>query len=124
MASIGRQMEAPKDNGSPRSFKEKAISFGALWTPDLARIGILLFVIGYLLVQHDASNTVIIQALGIGLFLVGGSHLTRRILFYRLDLQSIAREAIEEKNMPAAVIFAAIMFFLVAVMFLSMSVLK
>lgn len=108
----------------PSTFREKALSLGALWTPDLLRIFTLLFVVGYLLIATDASNVVVVQALGIGLFLVGGSHLTRKILFYRLDLQSIAKQAMEEKNMAAAVVFAAIVFFLVAVMYLSMSVLK
>lgn len=36
------------------------------------------------------------------------SHITRRLFFTKLDLQKIALRAIEEKNMPAAVVFLAV----------------
>lgn len=110
------QMET---NGNKNSF-----SFRGMLTRDVLRVGILLLVVGTVLVIHDNTNIVVVQALGIGLFLVGGSHLTRRILFHRIDLQSIALRAVEEKNAPAAIVFAVIVAFLVAIMHLSMSVLK
>lgn len=62
--------------------------------------------------------------MGIAIFLVGGTHLTRRILFHRLDLQAIALDAIKEQNFPAAIIFCAVVYFLVQVIDLSMMVLK
>jgi len=72
----------------------------------------------------DESNIVVVQAMLISLFMVGGTHLTRRILFPRLDLQAIATDACVNNKLGAAIVFAAVVLFLVAVMFLSMSVLK
>lgn len=91
---------------------------------DIGRVAVLLVVNGTALYLMDPANMVIIQALMIGIFFVGGTHLTRRILFHRLDLQSIAKKAVDEQNLSAAVIFAAICAFLIAVMWLSVSILK
>lgn len=93
-------------------------------TRDAARVFLLMVVTGLLLYWIDTSNVVIYQAVMIALFQVGSTHLTRRILFPRLDLQSIAKKAVEEGNMAAAVIFAAIIVFLIAVMSLSTQVFK
>lgn len=94
-----------------------------IWV-DLVKVFILMVAAGVLLYLADPANIVVFQAMGIGIFLVGGTHFTRRILFHRIDLQSIAIKAVEEKNVAAAIIFAAVMFFLVAVMVVSMSVLR
>ena len=91
---------------------------------DVVKVLVLLVLTGVGLIYVDPANVVVFQALGIGIFLVGGTHLTRRVLFHRLDLQSIAQRAVEEANFPAAVVFAAICGVLVAIMFLSMQVLK
>lgn len=91
---------------------------------DLLKVLVLMVLTGALLYLADPANLVVFQAMGIGIFLVGGTHFTRRILFHRLDLQSIAIKAVEEKNIAAALIFAAIMAFLVTVMVVSMSILK
>lgn len=91
---------------------------------DLVRVGVLVGLVGFGLYLLDPSNVVVFQSLGIAIFMVGGTHLTRRLLFNRIDLQSIARIAVEEGSIPAAIVFCAVVFFLVAVMFLSMSVLK
>lgn len=91
---------------------------------DVFRVGLLLLAAGSILYLMDPANVVVFQALLIGLFVVGGTHLTRRVLFPRLDLQSIAKRAVEDNNTPAAIIFAAVVAFLIAVMFLSMGVLK
>lgn len=91
---------------------------------DLARVVALMGVAGWFLYLADPANSVVFQAMGIAIFLVGGTHLTRRILFSRLDLQQIASKAINENNLPAAVVFASIVVFLVAVMHLSMAVFK
>lgn len=90
---------------------------------DLLRVFVLLVVVGVSLYFIDPANMAVYQALLIGLFLVGGSHFTRRLLFSKLDLQSIALKAIQENNITAAVIFAAVIYFLVSVMELSMKVL-
>lgn len=91
---------------------------------DLLRVGILMLLVGVLLYLADPANAVVFQAMGIAVFLVGGTHLTRRVLFHQIDLQSIARRAMEENNFAAAIIFAAVIYFLVEVMRLSMTVLK
>lgn len=90
---------------------------------DATRVVLLLVVTGALLYWLDPVNAVIYQAVLIALFQVGATHLTRRILFPHLDLQSIAKKAAEEPT-GAAVVFASIIVFLVAVMFLSSQVLK
>ena len=91
---------------------------------DLIRIGILLVLSGVLLYLADPANVVVFQAMGIAVFLVGGTHFTRRVLFNSLDLQLIATRAIDEANFPAALVFCAIIYFLVQVIDLSMMVLK
>lgn len=91
---------------------------------DLWRVSILLVVSGVALFWMDAANVVIYQAALIALFQVGCTHLTRRILFPAIDLQLIAKKAIVENNVPAALIFASIIAFLISVMFLSTQVLK
>lgn len=91
---------------------------------DFIRVGILMVFAGVALYLMDESNIVVLQALLIGIFLVGGTHLIRRVLFPRIDLQSIAKTSIEENNISAAIIFASIILLLIAVMFLSMSTLK
>lgn len=93
-------------------------------TMDIVRILLLLVLVGMLLILHDPSNVVVIQALGIAVFLMGGTHLTRRILFHRIDLQVIALRAMDERSMPAAVVFASICMVLVAISYLAMSVLR
>lgn len=91
---------------------------------DFLRIFVLLLLIGGGLYLIDPANAVVFQATGIAMFLVGGTHLTRRILFHRLDLQAIAEEAVKDNNFSAAVVFASICVVLVSIMHLSMSVLK
>lgn len=83
----------------------------------------LLAAVGVLLMLFDSSNVVVLQAFGITLFLVTGTHITRRVLFHRLDLQEIARFAASHP-VGAAIVFASILVFLVAVMHIGMSVLK
>ena len=91
---------------------------------DLLRVFVLMIIVGGWLYYVDPANAVVFQAMGIALFLVGGTHLTRRFLFNRIDLQEVARTAVNDKNMPAAIIFMSIIGFLVAVMMLSMQVFK
>ena len=91
---------------------------------DFFKVFLFMGVSGVLLYWADPANAVVFQAMGIAIFMVGGTHLTRRILFNSIDLQAIARTAINEKNMPAALVFAAFMAFLIAVMMLSMQVFK
>lgn len=91
---------------------------------DFLKVLILMVLVGVMLYLADPANIVVFQAMGIAIFLVGGTHLTRRILFHRLDLQAIALEAIKEQNFPAAIIFCAVVYFLVQVIDLSMMVLK
>ena len=91
---------------------------------DVVRVVFLLVIVGAALYFMDPSNTAVFQALLIGIYLVGGTHLTRRILFPKLDLQQIALEAIRDNNFAGVAIFGAVIYFLVSVMELSMKVLK
>lgn len=75
---------------------------------DFTRVFFLLFVIGAFLYAIDPANIAVIHMLLVGMFLIGGTHLTRRILFHKLDLQRIAITAVDEKNMAAAIVFATI----------------
>ena len=91
---------------------------------DCYKVGVLMGLVGWGLYLLDPSNIVVFQAMGIGIFLVGGTHLTRRILFNKIDLQRIALEAINDHNVAAAIVFSAFMAFLIAVMWISSQVFK
>lgn len=91
---------------------------------DIWRVCLLMIFTGVLLYMMDPANVVIYQAVLIALFQVGCTHLTRRILFPHLDLQATAKEAVINKNLAASIVFASVIAFLIAVMFLSMQVLK
>lgn len=60
---------------------------------------------------NDKSYQVVFFSTGVVLLLAWLSHVTRRVLFYRLDLQEIAIEAMKNP-MGAAVVFASIVYFL------------
>lgn len=90
---------------------------------DLVRVVLLIGLTGVLLYLADPANVVVFQAMGIAVFLVGCTHLTRRVLFHRLDLQVIAQKAVEDGNGAAALVFAAIVYFLVQVIDLALRVL-
>lgn len=91
---------------------------------DLMRVLLLLVLTGMALYWMDTANVVIFQAVLIAVFQVGSTHLTRRIMLPNLDLQSIAKKAIADNSVPGAIVFAAIIAFLIAVMFLSTQVFK
>lgn len=91
---------------------------------DIMRVMVLLVATGIALYLLDPANVVIYQAVLIALFQVGSTHLTRRIMLPSLDLQSIAKKAVADNNLPAAIVFASVIVFLVAVMFLSTQVFK
>lgn len=91
---------------------------------DAIRIVLLMGVAGAYLIMSDPANAAVFQSLAIGVFLVGGTHLMRRILFNSIDLQEIVRSAVDDKSLPAAIVVLAFMFFLVAVMYLSLQVLN
>lgn len=91
---------------------------------DIIRVLVLLVATGVALYLLDTSNVVIYQAVLIALFQVGSTHLTRRILFPHLDLQSIAKKAVVDNSVAAAIVFASVIVFLIAVMFLSTQVFK
>ncbi len=89
---------------------------------DILIIGFFL-ALGLALILFDASNIVVLQSFGIGLFLVAGSHITRRVLFNLLDMQSIAQKA-QQEPVGAAIVFASICGFLVSIMWIGMAVLR
>lgn len=91
---------------------------------DILRVSVLLVLTGVLLYLVDPANAVIFQALGIGLCFVGGTHLTRRILFHRLDLQTIASKAVNDNNLPAAIVFASLCACIIAFTTIPLMVLK
>jgi len=89
---------------------------------DLSVVGAFLASLVFLLLI-DQANTVIIQSFAIGLFLVAGAHLTRRMLFHQVDLQKFANHAASEP-IGAAMVYAATLAFLSWVMWLGITVLK
>lgn len=91
---------------------------------DLFRVGILLVATGVGLYLMDEANVVVFQSLGVALFMVGGTHLTRRILFPHVDLQAVAKRAYNDNSVAAAIVFAAMVAFLISVMFLSIGMLR
>lgn len=91
---------------------------------DLVRVLVLLVLTGYLLYAFDPSNIVIFQAAGIMVFLVGSTHVTRRILFPALDLQAIAKEAIEDRNAQALGVFAIYLVFLMFIIAVPLLILR
>ena len=91
---------------------------------DLIKVLVLMILIGALLIYFDESNWVIVQMMGIAMFLAGGTHLTRRILLHQLDLQKIAIQAVTEKNVSAAIIFASIVLWCISLMLIPILVLK
>ncbi len=88
------------------------------------KVLVLIIIAGIVLVQLDPSNMAIVQAMLIGAFFAGGTHITRKLLFPALDLQAIARKATEENNLGAAIVFAAVILFLVAVLFAAAGILR
>lgn len=90
----------------------------------LLKVLVMVILVGYALYLYDESNAVVLQASAIGVFLVGMSHLTRRILLDQMDLQRIAAEAVKDNNVSAALVFLGVLWFLVQIMQISMSVLK
>lgn len=85
----------------------------------MIRVAVLLGVTGAGLYLVDSANVAVFQSLGIGMFLVGGTHVTRRILFHKIDMQKVALEAVSERNLPAALVFLGMCGVIVAIMFLS-----
>lgn len=87
---------------------------------ELIRIGLLALIIIILGVAVEffpvifgaSGFSVIVFSSNIVIILALVSHITRTILFPSISLTSVAKTAIEEKNTPAAIIFAAIIFFL------------
>lgn len=69
----------------------------------LATVGI-----GWLFLHNDVGSNVILSASAIMVLTVGMAHLLRRIMFSSIDLAETAREAVRNKNMSAAIIFASV----------------
>lgn len=99
---------------------------------ELSRI-LLLFVIGFAMIHFSALGAVAWNmpalspwGLFLGGMLIAGSisHVMRRILFPRLNLQSIAIRAVEERNLPAALVFTSICAILGILLFLNASMLR
>jgi len=91
---------------------------------DLVRVFVLMIVVGTILYLMDAANVVVFQAALIGLFFVGSTHLTRRILFTKLDIQTIALTAVKENNLSASLVFMAVIGFLLGILLIPIMVLK
>lgn len=91
---------------------------------DLMRVVFLMGVVGTALWFLDDSNVAIFQSLLAAMFLVGGTHFTRRLLFHKLNLQEIALEAIRNRNGAAAAVFFCICLLLISIMHLSITLLR
>lgn len=98
---------------------------------------LILIIIGLALIAGSpgvalAWNVPAISPWGLflgGMLIAGAvSHIMRRVLFPKLDLQLIANKAIghrhEEPNLPAAVVFASICSILGLLLYLSVSLLR
>lgn len=93
-------------------------------TKDLLVVIVMVLITGAGLVWFDESNMAVLQAGAISIFLAGTTHITRRVMFNRIDLQEAAINAIKEKNVAAALVVVALVGFLIAVLSVSLSVLK
>lgn len=91
---------------------------------DILKVLLLLVLAGYLLYLADPANVVVFQAMGVVMFLTGGTHLVRRVMFNRLDMQLIANKAVADNNLAAAIVFASMCAVLIAILFVPMFVLK
>lgn len=91
---------------------------------DIVRVTILLFIVGMILAYRDTANEVVFDALLLSMFIAGGSHLTRRLLFPALDLQEIAIQAVKNGSIAAAMVFFSVCLVLITLMVMSMSVLR
>lgn len=94
---------------------------------------LLLILIGAVLIHFSAiaakewdTPALSVWGLFLGGMLIAGaiSHVMRRILFPRLDLQSIAIRAINERNIEAAIIFTVISSMLGLLIYLNASILR
>lgn len=63
---------------------------------------------GWLILHDDVGSNVIVSATAIMVLTVGMAHLLRRIMFSSIDLAEVAKEAIQFRNMSAAIIFASV----------------
>ena len=88
---------------------------------DLIVLGVM-FVLGVILYLMDPTNLAVMQSLMVGLFIAVGSHLARRVLFPTLDLLTYAEKA-KEEPLAAAIVFTAILVFVISVMWLGISLL-
>jgi hypothetical protein len=73
----------------------------------------VLFGLSYALLRGDYSLNTLAISTGVSLFIVALSHLNRRVLFYRIEVQSLALKA-AENPVGAGLVFCAIIYFLVA----------
>lgn len=91
---------------------------------DMLRFALLVGLTALALVLIDPVNAVVFQAVLIAGFQVGVAHFVRRVMFPHLDLWSVAKKAIDANNAAAAVVFASVVAFLIATMYLTAQVLK
>lgn len=94
------------------------------WTRGVVR-SIIMLIVALLLLFHngDISNLIWVYSLGVGVLLAAGSHFTRRIMFNRLDLQSIAQVAVETP-IGAAIVFFSICLVLISLMWIPVMVVR
>lgn len=97
-----------------------------LWTDlrltrESFRIG-LMIVLAYLLLIRDSSNQLIIDAIGTSILFALASHINRRILFTKVDLQDLIIKA-SGHPIGAGLTVLAICMVLVAMMWTSLMVL-
>lgn len=101
-------------------------SIRTLWadlrlTRESFRIG-LMVVLAYVLLIRDASNQLIIDAIGTSILFALASHINRRILFTKVDLQDLIIRA-SSNPIGAGLAVLSICLVLVAMMWTSLMVL-
>ncbi len=102
----------------PSWIRTPLIELGTLIKRDLPRV-LIMSLLGALMLQPDAATwTLIRYSFGLGVFLVVASHVMRRLLFPRIDLQALIESAQDNRNLPAAICAIALCAVLIAVMFI------
>lgn len=101
-----------------REVREEVVALYATLKCEIIRI-LILAAIGLTLLKPDAPTLALVSySFGLSFMLIAASHLARKILFRRMDIATLADSALKEGNIAAAIVFSAICFVLIALMYI------
>lgn len=101
-----------------REIRDEVVALYNVFKCEIIRIAILI-IIGLALLQPDKPTMALITySFGLSFLLIAASHIARKILFRRMDIAELAQSAMKDQNLASAVVFAAICFVLVALMYI------